>query len=437
MHLNSLKPIKIMKNLLSILCFFGSIICSQAQPGYDYTKGKEKIAKITLEITKDPKNLKLYEERLSLYSANNDYISALKDIDFLLSKDKKNPKYLFQKSWNYMHAYGLEKAMPFYKTYFEFEKDPFRLRQTYYYVGTGLKNIRQFDNALQYQNAALAINYNYPSSEDINDEKIAIYDSLKDYQKAQEMIEARENNDFEAFEHNLEFIKDYQSIKNKIIKYFESTFPKENNAYQINENSQKNNYWYKYVLYLSYVEYKLGNKQKAFQYLNFVSKFGQKVYILDCDMRFWCMVNDFGEIYQQNTDFQMLIANIFITDGNECYSRNNCVPTAFKNNKEDYSPKRVYRQALTQIETAKKLGAKDYYCLEGQAYYKLENYEKAVEVLSKAILFNSNDEKAYLYRHLANSQIYKWNNKQQSLDTDHIKYGELMQTTKIIHLKID
>ncbi len=429
-----------MKNLLFILCFFGSIICSQAQPGYDYTEGKEKIAKITLEIAKDPKNLKLYEERMRLYGAGNDYVAALKDAVFLLSKDKKNPKYLLQKSWNYMHAYGLEKAMPFYKTYFEFEKDPFLLRQTYYFIGTGLKNIRQFDNALQYQNAALAINYNYPSSEDINDEKIAIYDSLKNYQKAQEMIEAKKESvftDFEAFEHNLEFIKDYQSIKNKIIKYFESKFPKVNNAYQINDNSNENSYWHKYVLYLSYMEYKLGNKEKAFQYLNFISKFGQKTSILNCDMKFWCMVNDLNEIYQQNADFQLLLASIFIEDGRECDSYNNCAPKAFKNNKEVPSPRRIYNQALREIEIAKKLGAKDYYCLEGQAYYKLENYEKAVEVLSKAILFNPNDEEAYIYRHFANSQIYKWNNEQQKSDTDNIKYRAFMKMPKIVKLKID
>ena len=431
-----------MKNIFLLFAFFGLVICLQtrlqAQPGYDRKKGKEKIAKITLEIAKNPDNLQLYEERSQLYKLDYNYIEALKDVDFLLSKDKTNPKYLLNKSEIYEQEYGLEKAMPFYKTYFRFEKDARLLRRGYYYLGRSLVDIKQFDLALQYQNLALATKHSkhYHSDKDINDEKIAIYDSLKNYQKAQKMIEAKEDGiftDFEAFDHNLMFIKDYANIKNKIIKYFDNTFPKENNAYQINGNS----YWQKYVLYLSYIEYKLGNKEKAFKYLNFASKFGQTFYILHCDMRFWCMVNDFGEIYQQNADYQLLLANIFIKDGSECDSYNKCAPIAFKNHEEEYSPKRVYRQALTQTNIAKNLGAKDYYCLEGQAYYNLEKYNTAVEMFSKAILFNPNDASAYLGRHYANSKIHNWNNEQQSLDTDRIKYGELMKMPKIVQLKID
>ncbi len=435
-----------MKNILFVFCFFSLSICLQAhlqaQPGYDKVKGKEKIAKITLEIAKSPNNLQLYEERIKLYNADYNYISALKDVDFLLSKDKINPKYLLNKSEIYEQEYGLEKAMPFYKIYFKSEKDARLLRRGYYYLGRSLVDIKKFDLALQYQNLALATKHpkHYHSDKDINEEKIAIYDSLKNYQKAQEMIEAKEDGsftDFEAFEHNLMFIKDYANIKNKVIKYFDNTFPKENNAYQINENSKENSSWQKYVRYLSYIEYKLGNKEKAFKYLNFASKFGQTFYILYCDMRFWCMVNDFGEIYQQNADYQLLLANIFIKDGSECDSYNKCAPIAFKNHEEEYSPKRVYRQALTQTNIAKNLGAKDYYCLEGQAYYNLEKYNTAVEMFSKAILFNPNDASAYMYRNFANTQIYKWNNEQQSLDADNIKYSELMKMPKIVQLKID
>ena len=295
--------------------------CCLAQPGYDYKRGRKEIEILNNKIALYPDSISLHEARFRLLYVGNSFDEALNEINYLLNKKPKSKDYLLQKAHLYQTKNSDKKEeiaqiITYFEDYFKEEKDYFFIQKELVSLGQTLFYKKKYNTALKYYDKALAIKSNiknniennkqaYYRDVDIKNYKIVVFDSLKQYNKALDLIEEIDGKlSIRAIRYNNLNIKNYYLAKKYVIeKLKENDTQNVQNQFNYTSPSGKfENYVGRHILELAYTEYKLKNSEKALEILYNYAVFDFKNLFIstgDVYSPYWCMYKDLYKQYQQ------------------------------------------------------------------------------------------------------------------------------------------
>ncbi|MFV0540516.1 MAG: hypothetical protein ACK5MZ_04680 [Aestuariibaculum sp.] len=362
-----------------------------------------------------PDSIPLYEKRFKLLAICGPFDDALSDIDFLLSKNTTSSTYLLDKANLHKKFYStkdsINKAIPYYEHYFEYETNPNQIRRQLYYLGRDFFYSKNYTEALNYYDKALAIKieeHPWHRFNDITKDKIKVFHTIGQYNKAFELTELiYGKTDLRAIQYNNEYIGDYHKSKQNILEYLQQKSPSGNaTAIQFEYNGGFSYRIEQYIIELAYTEYKLGNESKAidllydfacFDFKNMYPDIGSSIY-----MPHWCMYIDLYNRYANSYKVRIIKAYNFFNEakGLNHLRHDNKASCKLQEildiewQSYNHFEKSVRALAIEEIETAEKLSSKNFELFKAITLMVNQKNKKALKKVNSLLKKNPLDSDA-------------------------------------------
>lgn len=402
---------------------FCLIICNvlQAQPGDIHgrriAEAWRHLKVINDSISKFPNEISLYETKQELCSIVGDYDVANETINFLLSKDSKNAKYILIKANLLLNGNpfnreesDLDLSLFYFKKYFPLEKRDFYRDSEIEKVINHLVYKKKYKRALRFIEYGMREFYKgktVKSIKNIIKKKIEVYNALQKHEEAEILIEKLYGiNSTHAINHNLTYIKDYRKVETKIKDWLKTYLKDDVYTFEY-KRSQR---WSRYIKYLSYVNYKLGNKEEAVRLLFELTSFyyDNETYRVDASQLYWELFIGLDKEFKNDYRLHFINSYIFNEEEREITDMKhnkglkfkpsfiNEIPFISWNNLE----LEIQKIALKELEKAEELSGKKYDVLKSRIFYEMKGYEKSLLFANKAIEKKENKCNAYYQKYI-------------------------------------
>lgn len=385
----------------------------------------KEIQELTEKIKKDSNNKQLYRERATLYNRINRFELALKDYDTIINIDPKDDNAYYERicewyNWKIYYLDEVPNAEDIKKNTIDYLEEALKINKLpkyYYRIGEIYFNLlSENEKALNSCKNALLI-----GGESLEVFKLIgeIYNELGDFNEAIESlnraIDIEEDSDAYFFR-GISYVNLAMTVRSKIaesVSLYKKAIKDYNQAIKLD---QKN-----IVLYFRRAEL-------------YYEVFREKEKAIEDYMKVL-------ELEPDNEDAYIRLAEIYF-ELREIKKQELCYKEVIKINPNNlivneqlasyYYSQNKYKEALGYINVALELGSDEEWLnlAQGECYYEIHEYNRALEVYCKII--NSNNNLGYDYR----GDVYMALKQYDKAIKDYEKFIELKPESKGVYYRL-